>query len=155
MPPIRVYADTSVFGGVFDVEFESASRTFFDQVRANRFELAISGLIQQEISSAPLRVRELLSSLREHTFVEDITSEATDLQDAYLNAGILTQRSLTDALHIAIATLSRCEIIVSWNFRDIVNFRKIPQYNAVNIAYGYNELRIMSPPEAVIYEEEV
>jgi hypothetical protein len=29
-----VYADTSVFGGVFDEEFTTASRVFFDQVQA-------------------------------------------------------------------------------------------------------------------------
>ena len=28
----RVYADTSVFGGMFDEEFETASKVFFDAV---------------------------------------------------------------------------------------------------------------------------
>lgn len=46
MPPIRVYADTSVFGGVFDSEFQSASRTFFDQVRGGRFQHVTSALVQ-------------------------------------------------------------------------------------------------------------
>lgn len=39
-PRLRVYADTSVFGGCFDDEFAEASRTFFDQVKSGRFVLA-------------------------------------------------------------------------------------------------------------------
>ncbi len=34
---LRVYADTSVFGGILDPEYAEASRTFFDQVRSGRF----------------------------------------------------------------------------------------------------------------------
>ena len=30
--PIRVYADTSVCGGVFDDEFATPSRAFFEQI---------------------------------------------------------------------------------------------------------------------------
>jgi hypothetical protein len=39
---IRIYADTSVFGGVFDPEFAAASSLFLDQVKKNRFHLVIS-----------------------------------------------------------------------------------------------------------------
>ena len=33
---IKVYADTSVFGGVFDCEFAKASQLFFELVRNNK-----------------------------------------------------------------------------------------------------------------------
>ena len=39
--PIRVYADTSVYGGVFDDEFAKASRAFFDRVNEGRFQLVV------------------------------------------------------------------------------------------------------------------
>ena len=50
MPPmsIRVYADTSVFGGVFDEEFSAPSRAFFDEVRSGRFQLVVSPVIELE-----------------------------------------------------------------------------------------------------------
>jgi len=44
MKSVRTYADTSIFGGVFDEEFDSASRAFFDLVRQDRFELVVSDL---------------------------------------------------------------------------------------------------------------
>lgn len=60
---LRVYADTSVFGGIGDSEYEQASRTFFDQVRNARFELVTSAVVQNEIESAPDQVRELFDEM--------------------------------------------------------------------------------------------
>ena len=51
--PMRVYADTSVFGGVFDAEFENASMAFFDLVRRGRFRLVVSPVVQDELVKAP------------------------------------------------------------------------------------------------------
>jgi hypothetical protein len=39
---IKVYADTSVFGGVFDSEFQEASKIFFNAIREARFVLVSS-----------------------------------------------------------------------------------------------------------------
>jgi len=52
MSAIRVYADTSVFGGPFDEEFQTVSRTFFEQVRSGRFKLITSALVQEEVDPA-------------------------------------------------------------------------------------------------------
>jgi len=46
-PPIfPIYADTSVFGGVFDDGFDQASQVFFQQVKEGRFQLVISPIVQ-------------------------------------------------------------------------------------------------------------
>ena len=50
---IRIYADTSVFGGVFDAEFEEPSKAFFDAIRAARFVLVSSELVRQKILAGP------------------------------------------------------------------------------------------------------
>jgi len=56
-----------------------------------------------------------------------------------------------DAHHIAIATVNKVDIVVSWNFRHIVNLTKIRLYNSLNLKYGYPLLEIRSPRE-VLYE---
>jgi hypothetical protein len=58
-----------------------------------------------------------------------------------------------DALHVALATVARCAMIVSWNFKHIVSFRRIPLYNAVNKTNGYSEIGIFTPQEVI--EDEV
>jgi len=56
MRVVRVYADTSVFGGVFDSESAGPSRTFFEHVRLGRFELVSSVLVRNELIEAPKKV---------------------------------------------------------------------------------------------------
>ncbi len=86
--------------------------------------------------------------------IADISAEAQELQNAYLNAGIVTPKWETDAFHVALATTSGCSLIVSWNFRHIVHFEKIPLYNAVNVLNGHPQIAIYSPLEVSAYEDE-
>ena len=117
--------------------------------------MVFSPLVLEEVDEAPLTVREFLSSMQNDMTIVQITPEVVRLSNAYIADGIVTQRSLTDSRHVAAATVSGCSMIVSWDFRDIVHFQKIPQYNAVNVANGYNEIRILSPSEVITHKEEV
>ncbi len=150
---IRVYADTSVFGGVFDPEFEEPSRAFFEQVRENRFQLVVSDTTQAEILPAPEPVRQWWDEFLPLADYVDVTPSAIALQQAYLKAGIVTPKWEADALHVAVATAQRCRVIVSWNFQHIVHFDKIPLYNGVNLINGYDTLSINTPSEVISYEE--
>ena len=55
-PQISVYADTSVYGGVFDEDFAEASQAFFDLVRNEVYTLCVSEVVHQELSVAPEKV---------------------------------------------------------------------------------------------------
>ena len=151
---IRVYADTSVFGGVFDDEFKKGSERFFDLVRAGDIRLVLSAIVRNEVSRAPGKVQAIFNEIYEYAEVLEASSEAVALQEAYIKANILTSRWEEDALHVALATVAECAIIISWNFKHIVNFRKIPLYNAVNMALGYKTIAIHSPMEVVADEQE-
>ncbi len=150
---LRVYADASVFGGVFDKEFAQASRTFFDQVRDGKFRLVTSAIVQAEIENAPSQVKKLFDEMLEFAEIVNVTEAATRLAKAYLDARIVTPKWETDALHVAIATVSTCSLIVSWNFTHIVHFDKIDRYNAVNTLNGHMTIAIHSPQEVIRYEE--
>jgi hypothetical protein len=152
--PIRVYADSSVYGGCFDEEFDAASREFFDSVRSGRFRLVVSAVVESELQDAPASVRELFAEIQPFAEVADVTQEAVRLQQAYLNAGIVGEKWETDALHVALATDAHCSIVASWNFKHIVNFQKIPLYNGVNLVNGYSAIAIHSPQELVGDEDE-
>lgn len=151
---LRVYADTSVFGGPFDDEFSEPSRVFFDQVRFGRIGLVTSGVVRAELEPAPKEVKHLFDEMLTYAEIIVLSPEALALRKAYLDAGIVTERSADDALHVALATVGSCTVIVSWNFRHIVHFRKIPLYNAVNALKGYSSLAIFSPREVIDYEDQ-
>jgi hypothetical protein len=150
---IRVYADASVYGGAFDEEFAAASQEFFDQVRSGRFRLVVSAIVADELQEAPEHVLALFEEMRLLADAADVTDEAIDLRQAYLAAGIVGEKWRSDALHVALASTSQCSVIVSWNFRHIVHFQKIPLYNAVNLAHGYSPLAIHTPQEVLADED--
>ena len=153
MRPLRVYVDTCVFGGAFDQEFSAATLAFFTQVRSGRFLLVVSALVRVEIETAPLPVQELMTEMLPFSETVYPTDEALQLQTAYLDAGILTPKWGDDALHVALATVMQCDLIVSWNFRHIVHFQKVPRYNAVNTLNGYGPIAINTPAEVLTYDE--
>lgn len=138
MKKIRVYVDTSVFGGVFDDEYKKASSIFFKQVKLNLFEIFISPIVSNEISLAPLQVQDYYTDILPHANIIDISDEALELRDSYLNAKIISKKYSNDALHVALATTSECSIIVSWNFKHILE--------------GYQQISIYSPLEVIRYE---
>ena len=150
---ITVYADTSVFGGVFDQEFQNASSAFFKAITPKKFQLVTSDVVAEEIQAGPDKVQALFTECLPLAKIAEVSIEALQLQQAYIDAEIITEKYATDALHVALATTNAVEIIVSWNFKHIVNFQKIPMYNAVNTLNGYGHVAIHSPLEVVEYED--
>jgi len=139
---IRVYADTSVFGGVFDEEFETASKVLFDAIKKGSFKLITSELVREEIQVAPKKVLDIFEEFLVIAEIAEITDSALQLQQSYIEAGIVSEKYATDAMHVALATVSNADLIVSWNFKHIVNFQKIPLYTAVNTLKMFGEIAI-------------
>ena len=149
---MRVYVDTSIIGGKFDSEFKNASEVFFKQVSENKFHLIISTLVQEELVAAPANVKQFFDELKPDSTIIEVSEAALRLREAYLKANILSRKNSNDALHVALATVNNCPIIVSWNFKHIVHYEKISLYNTVNILEGYQQLAIYSPLEVIKYE---
>lgn len=85
----------------------------------------------------------------------EISTEARTLLGRYVSHGAITQRWAPDGLHVAAASVTGCSLIVSWNFEHIVNFRRIPLYNAANTLMGYGPVGIHSPLEVALDEEDL
>lgn len=148
--PLRVYADTSVFGGCFDDEFKAESVRFFDEVRQGQFVVVVSNVTLDELELAPDPVRGVLAGLPpEQVEIVSTSPESDGLRKAYLEAAVVGPASRNDAAHIAVATVSGVDLVVSWNFKHIVHFEKIRGYEGVNSLRGYRSPRIYSPREVV------
>ncbi len=151
----RIYVDTSVIGGCEDDEFSAWSIRLLDEFRKGSKIAVISSLTREEIEGAPENVESVLSSLPE-TGVEDVflSEEAESLALEYVNDGVVGSSHMADAQHIAIATVEKVDVLVSWNFQHIVNLDRIRAFNSVNLRLGYPMLEIRSPRE-VLHEEEI
>jgi len=146
----RVYTDTSVIGGCFDREFEEWSCRLFDLFRKGEMKLVISDITINELEEAPGEVKDVILSVPEE-FIERVNydEEADILANRYIRTGIVEERIIVDAQHVAIATVVVADFLVSWNFKHIVNFEKIRKFNGVNMIYGYRTIDIRTPREVV------
>lgn len=61
---MKIYADTSVFGGVFDNEFAEPTKRFFTEIDIGRFMLVTSAIIEAEIEPAPQKIRDFLPVMK-------------------------------------------------------------------------------------------
>jgi len=152
---MRIYIDNSVFGGCFDEEFAEWSNDLIAEFEKGVKIAVISDLTLRELDNAPTHVREILGKIpdgsKEYILLGE---EAKKLALSYIDEEVVSKNYLIDAQHIAIATVEKVDVIVSWNFRHIVNLNKIRLYNGVNLKKGYSLLEIRSPRE-VIYEKEI
>lgn len=134
----RIYTDTSVIGGCLDEEFEEASQRLFDRFRAGKDIIVVSELTTLELANAPEAVREVLNGVPvAHREEVEFTESASNLATQYLNGGVIGEASRLDAQHIATASVHRADVLVSWNFKHIVNLDRIRGYNSVNLREGY------------------
>ena len=135
---MKFYADTSVWGGYYDKEFSEWTFPFIEQARQGRFVIVLSDVTLSELQEAPEEVRDLPTTIPP-LFIETVTSTNAQftLAGHYISEGALTQKFYSDAQHIAIATILKVDSFVSWNFRHMVNFFRIKQYNAINLKFGY------------------
>ena len=139
----RFYFDTSVFGGVFDTEFEDATLQLFERVKLGQIICVYSDLTETELLNAPVKIRdyfkELPKAYLERVIVND---EILILASKYITEKVVGQTSFDDCIHIAAATINKTDILVSWNFRHIVNLYRIRGYNSINIRSNYQSLEI-------------
>jgi predicted nucleic acid-binding protein len=118
----RIYFDTSVFGGYFDKEFEEFTKPLFDRINNGEFTVPLSTMLDEELEFAPERIKNLISNLDDGftEFLED-KDEAVDLATEYITEKVVGVTSYADCLHIALATIYQADLLVSWNFKHVVN----------------------------------
>ena len=149
MKKLKIYLDTSVIGGSFDEGFEEHSIGLIKNLKKDKIIGVISEVTIRELENAPDFVKKDFESYEEKLEVVVITEEIKELAESYIKDKIVTRKYYEDALHIACATVYQVDLLVSWNFKHIVNFNKIMQFNAGNIKNGYKSLQIYSPMEVL------
>ena len=150
---LKIYIDTSVIGGYFDVEFDEATQMFFEKVFETNTVLLVSNLLEFELIAAPQFIRDFFEHLPKDKIVKiESSEEAQRLAKMYIDEKIVGKSSLLDCQHIATATLNHADVLVSWNFKHIVNLMRIKGYNSINLREGYQTLEIRTPKE--IFKDE-
>jgi len=153
MRPLRVYVDTSVFGGMFDVEYAEDTQRFFNLVDAGRFCLVVSDQVQDEIIPAPPEVRRFFYAELPSMEYLAFTPKVRELAELYITNEVVSGNHRADAMHVAYATVHKCTGVVSWNFKHMLKPYRRVRFNLANVESGHPQLFIASPKEVENHEE--
>ncbi len=148
----RVYVDSSAAGGVFN-QYAAQTKPFWNAVGRDELIVVLSDVLLREADKAPRCVRELLTQIPASQIERVETTEAAkESAMRYIAEKVVGPTSFDDCLHIALATIVKADVLVSWNFKHIVNKTRIDGYNGVNLLLGYFPIDIRTPYE-VIHDE--
>ncbi|MGK7396527.1 MAG: hypothetical protein ACNS62_18250 [Candidatus Cyclobacteriaceae bacterium M3_2C_046] len=108
--------------------------------------------MELEVYTAPDHIVELFESLTNIERVQ-LTYEAKTLSELYISENVVGRTSIADCQHIALATIYKTVVLVSWNFKHIVYLERIRGYNSINFREGYQMTEIRTPNEIFKDEE--
>lgn len=144
---MKIYLDTSIISAYFDMSkpVRQLMTVKWLQNEAAEFDLYISTLVIAELSADPDKRRRenMLNLVRDLSVtVLELQPTAVELAASYRRQTIPNEEN--DSLHIALATVSGIDAIVSWNFRHIVNVKTMKAVHEINLAHHYQSIEIVS-----------
>lgn len=158
MRKLKLYLDTSVWNFFFAddaPEKMDITKIFFASIKENIYEIFISEVVLREINDAPEPKRKILLDLIDKYAPLELetTEEANELTEVYMERGIVPKGKRDDAFHVAIATASEMDAVITWNYQHLANLRKAELFNSINLEKGYTKrLEMVTPMEVSRYE---
>lgn len=64
---MRIYLDTSIFGGLYDEEFKNYTEPLFERIKNGEFEILYSNITEQELENAPEQIKKTVDLLPENS----------------------------------------------------------------------------------------
>jgi len=147
---LKLYLDTSIISHLDQQdapEKMADTLALWQEVEDGIYDVYLSFIMFEEILECSPEKRKTLAeflSRIEYTHVEP-SDEIYLLADEFLKQGILRQKNYDDAQHLASAMVCECDIIVSWNFKHMVNHKTINGVKGVAALTGYKDLAIYTP----------
>jgi len=116
-------------------------------IKAGIYEVVISDITFDEINDCPEPKRSfMLNELKNIPLtVIEAEKKVEDISREFIRLGILKEKNIEDCMHIATALLAKCDVIVSWNFRHIVNDKTIEGVKIISKTKGFDTIKIYCP----------
>ncbi|MBR3554992.1 MAG: PIN domain-containing protein [Oscillospiraceae bacterium] len=156
---MKVYLDTSVISYLDQQdapEQMKETREVWERIKAGQYDVFISDVVLRELADCKDEAKRdlLIGHLAEIKYnLIAVDDDIAKLAEKIVTKGVLKQKNIDDCQHIAAAILSDCDIIVSWNFKHIVNVKTIRGIKVITTVEGFKDLLIYQPT-ALLNEED-
>ena len=147
---IKLYLDTSVISHLQAPDTPEKMQDtikLWEDIKKGKYDVYISNTTIGEINACNEPKRSfMLGKLNEiELTVVNAETNVEDLSQEFINLGILKKKSIDDCMHIATALLLKCDVIVSWNFKHIVNDKTIEGVKVISETKGLGGIKIYCP----------
>jgi predicted nucleic acid-binding protein len=150
MKKLKIYLDTTIISYLDQQdapERMAITHKLWKKIKSGEFEVVLSEVTLREINNCVESKKETLFAYLDqikYTVIE-LDEAAMKVAERFIDFGVLRQKSFDDCQHIAAAIVSNCDIIVSWNFKHIVNLKTMQGVKAITALDGYGEILIFDP----------
>ena len=147
---LKVYLDTSVISYLQQEDAPEKTRItleLWERFKSNIFDVCLSDLTLLEVGNCEEpKVSFMRNKLEEILYSRlSIDNSVVKFANDIVKTGILTEKSIEDCQHIAVALINNCDIILSWNFKHLVNVKTIDGVRALSMIKGYKNINILNP----------
>lgn len=155
---LKVYLDTSVVSYLKQndaPEKTGITLNLWEKFKTDVYDIYLSDVTITEINKCNKEKLDFCNrKLSEIRFKNlEVTDEVFDLVNEIIVTGILTEKSIEDCQHIAVAVLNECDVIVSWNFKHLVNIKTIQGVRKITQLKGFKDIEIVNPITLLEMEE--
>lgn len=142
-----IYLETSVIGAYLDngEPFRRDLTIRWWEHELTDYEPYISPLVVRELERTNEPRRSSYLNLIRDVKQFDISDEAAILAEGYVERGIFHRKYLGDALHVAVASVNKADMLVTWNFGYIANVHRQARVRLFNTTAGFFVPVIVTP----------
>ena len=161
MKRLKIYLDTSAIGYLDEneekyIKDKEAMLALWNRIKNNEFDVIISELTLDELNdnknTDKLNIlMDYLAQIKYH-IVETGSIAERIAELVKVNGMLIADKHKNDRLHIGTAIENDCDIIVSMNFKHLVNVTTIRGVRAISNLEGYKNIDIIQPI-AMVAEE--
>ncbi len=153
-----VYVETSIFGylaarsttNLILAANMKITQDWWD-TRRSAFTIYASELVEDEAARGDNAIANLRLDLLKSIMYLDITQEATELAQEFLQRSNLPSKAANDSLHIALATVYGLDYLLTWNCKHMANAQIQKKLSQISFELGYELPVICTPYELIEY----
>ena len=150
MKKLKIYLDTTTISYLRQhdsPEKMADTLALWSKIKDGKYDVYLSEVTTDEVGACKEPKRSILFDYLndiEYSHIE-VSNSIDTIAQKFIELGILTPKSVDDCTHIASAIVAGCDVIVSWNFKHIVNHKTIKGVKAITALEGFGEVLIYTP----------
>lgn len=157
---MTIYVETSIPSFYFDTRAAATmkarrewTREWWVRQKRNESRI-ISYAVLAELANTPGSKRESMLSLVKNMPVLEAQDAVEEIVRFYLHHHLMPRGAFGDAVHLALASLHKCDFLATWNCKHLANVNKLDHIKRINGLIGLTTPKLVTPLELLgsLYE---